>query len=50
VRVLPDECVDWRLIRDLDGPHEVETVRSMGWSGVRKATCLGSSPDGSILS
>ena len=31
MRILLDECVDWRLLRDLPG-HDVKTVRQMGWS------------------
>src|SRR6476469_2608450 len=31
MRVLLDECVDWRLLRDLTG-HDVKSVRQMGWS------------------
>src|SRR4051794_39984293 len=31
MRVLIDECVDWRLLRDLPN-HEVKTVRQMGWT------------------
>jgi hypothetical protein len=31
MRVLIDECVDWRLLRDLPG-HDVKTVRQMGWT------------------
>ena len=31
MKVLIDECVDWRLLRDLPN-HEVKTVRQMGWS------------------
>jgi hypothetical protein len=30
VRVLLDECINWRLARDLIG-HEVKTVQQMGW-------------------
>jgi len=33
MRVLLDECVDWRLLRDLAG-HDVKTARQMGWSEV----------------
>jgi hypothetical protein len=33
VRVLLDECVDWRLARALAG-HEIRTVRQMGWTGL----------------
>jgi hypothetical protein len=39
VRVLLDECVDWRLIRDLAG-HDVATVRAMGWMGVKNGNLL----------
>jgi len=31
MRILLDECVDWRLLRDLPS-HDVKTVRQMGWS------------------
>lgn len=31
MRVLLDECIDWRLVRDLTG-HDVKTVRYMGWA------------------
>jgi len=31
MRVLLDECVDWRLLRDLPG-HDVKTVHQMGWA------------------
>jgi predicted nuclease of predicted toxin-antitoxin system len=30
MRILIDECVDWRLLRDLPG-HDTKTVRQMGW-------------------
>lgn len=30
MKVLLDECIDWRLIRDLAGV-DVKTVRGMGW-------------------
>lgn len=30
MRVLLDECVDWRLLRDLSG-FDVKTVAQMGW-------------------
>jgi hypothetical protein len=41
MRVLLDECVDWRLLRDLTG-HDVKTARQMGWSEVKngKLLCL----------
>ena len=31
MRILLDECVDWRLLRDLPG-HDVKSVKQMGWS------------------
>jgi hypothetical protein len=34
VKILIDECVDWRLSRDIVG-HEVKTARQMGWSSVK---------------
>jgi predicted nuclease of predicted toxin-antitoxin system len=30
MRILIDECVDWRLLRDLPS-HDVKTVRQVGW-------------------
>ena len=30
MRILLDECVDWRLLRDL-GEFEVKTVKQLGW-------------------
>ena len=32
MKILLDECVDWRLARSLP-QHDVTTVRQMGWSG-----------------
>ena len=31
MKILLDECVDWRLARSLP-QHDVQTVRQMGWS------------------
>jgi|SRR5262249_46996464 hypothetical protein len=31
MKVLLDECLDWRLSRDLVG-HRVKTARQMGWA------------------
>ena len=31
MKILRDECVDWRLARSLP-QHDVKTVRQMGWS------------------
>jgi hypothetical protein len=29
-----DECIDWRLARELTG-HEVKTARQMGWATLK---------------
>lgn len=39
MRVLLDECVDWRLLRDLAG-FDVKTARQMGWSEVKNGKLL----------
>jgi predicted nuclease of predicted toxin-antitoxin system len=39
VRLLLDECLDWRLRRDLPG-HDVKTVQEMGWDGVKNGRLL----------
>ncbi len=39
MRVLLDECIDWRLCRDIVG-HEVKTARQMGWTAVRNGELL----------
>ena len=39
MRLLLDECLDWRLRRDLPG-HEVKTVQEMGWGGIRNGRLL----------
>ena len=39
MRVLLDECVDWRLSRDITG-NEVLTARKMGWSAIRNGELL----------
>ncbi len=39
MRVLLDECVDWRLLRDLMG-HDVKTARQMGWSELKNGHLL----------
>jgi hypothetical protein len=39
MRVLLDECVDWRLGRDIVG-HEVKTARQMGWTTVKNGELL----------
>jgi hypothetical protein len=39
VKVLLDECVDWRLAREIVG-HDVRTARQMGWSTLRNGELL----------
>jgi hypothetical protein len=39
VKVLLDECVDWRLSRHIVG-HEVKTARQMGWSAIKNGELL----------
>ena len=39
MRVFLDECVDWRLARDLIG-HPVMTARQMGWSSIENGRLL----------
>jgi len=39
VRVFVDECVDWRLSRDITG-QEVKTARQMGWTTIKNGELL----------
>ena len=39
MKVLLDECLDWRLRRELPG-HEVKTVQEMGWGGIQNGRLL----------
>ena len=39
MRVLLDECIDWRLSRALAG-HEIKTVAQMGWTGIKNGDLL----------
>lgn len=39
MRVLVDECVDWRLLRDLR-EHDAKTVKQMGWEHVKNGALL----------
>lgn len=39
MRVLLDECVDWRLLREISG-HDVRTARQMGWSAIKNGELL----------
>ena len=39
MRLLLDECVDRRLVRDLTG-HHIKTVPQMGWAGIKNGELL----------
>ena len=39
MRVFIDECVDWRLSRDLVG-HDVKTAQQMGWTAIKNGELL----------
>jgi hypothetical protein len=39
MKILLDECVDWRLSRELHG-HEVKTAHQMGWSTIQNGELL----------
>ena len=39
MRILIDECVDWRLSRDIPG-HIVKTARQMGWTTIKNGELL----------
>jgi hypothetical protein len=39
VRVFLDECVDWRLARQISG-HEVKSARQMGWTSIKNGELL----------
>jgi hypothetical protein len=39
VKVLLDECVDWRLAREIVG-HDVKTARQMGWATIKNGDLL----------
>lgn len=40
MKVILDECIDWRLARDLVG-HDVKTARQMGWATIANGELLG---------
>ncbi|MBV8753495.1 MAG: DUF5615 family PIN-like protein [Hyphomicrobiales bacterium] len=49
MRVLLDECIDWRLARELEA-HDVSTVQQMGWAGIRNGQLLNlASPEFDVL-
>lgn len=39
MKVFLDECVDWRLARELAG-HQVSTARQMGWTAISNGELL----------
>jgi hypothetical protein len=39
MRLLLDECVDWRLLRDLTD-HDVKTVKQLGWEKIKNGALL----------
>lgn len=39
MKVVLDECVDWRLARDIVG-HDVKTARQMGWTTIKNGALL----------
>src|ERR1700733_6046043 len=39
MRVLIDECLDWRLAKGLPG-HAVTSVHRMGWAGIKNGRLL----------
>jgi len=39
MRILIDECLDWRLCRSLTG-HDCSSVQKMGWSGLTNGALL----------
>lgn len=39
MKVFLDECIDWRLARDIIG-HEVRTARQMGWTSIKNGELL----------
>jgi len=39
VKIVLDECVDWRLAREIPG-HEVRTARQMGWATIANGELL----------
>ena len=39
MKALLDECIDWRLSREIVG-HDVKTARQMGWSSLKNGELL----------
>ena len=39
MKIILDECVDWRLARDIGG-HDVKTAHQMGWAAIENGELL----------
>lgn len=39
MKVFLDECIDWRLSREIRG-HDVRTASQMGWTGIKNGELL----------
>ena len=39
MKILLDECIDWRLSRDIVG-HDVKTAQQMGWATIQNGQLL----------
>lgn len=39
MKIFLDECIDWRLSRDVAG-HDVKTARQMGWTTIKNGELL----------
>ena len=39
MKILLDECIDWRFARDITG-HEVRTAREMAWTAIQNGKLL----------
>jgi predicted nuclease of predicted toxin-antitoxin system len=39
VRIFLDECIDWRLSRNI-AEHDVKTARQMGWAAIKNGELL----------
>lgn len=39
MKIFVDECIDWRLAREIVG-HEVSTAREMGWTTLKNGELL----------
>jgi predicted nuclease of predicted toxin-antitoxin system len=39
MKILLDECIDWRLAQDIVG-HDIKTARQMGWTATQNGELL----------